>query len=337
MGIESSYGTKKIEMTEIGKEVDSLMRSQLIEWQQASENYKALKGVIIKQFALGDIDIKVQFNPARIVSSAAKVDPKSIKERKCFLCKSNRPIVQRGIDYKGVSAEYEILVNPFPIFPRHLTIPDKNHSRQEILQRYSDMLMLARDLDEYVVFYNGPKCGASAPDHCHFQAGNKGVLPIQQQLGKFKLQELPISLAESKLTQSELDNAHLYLVKEYIKGCFLIVSDSLLSQNAIFNKIYSKLTIKEREWEPMLNILCWFNENNWYTALFLREKHRPSCFFADGDSNILLSPASVDLGGLYITPLEKDFNKIGIKEINEINNEIMVSQNNVDTIIKQLI
>ena len=154
--------------------VQEFLERQIRDWDTAKNNYEALKHVKVKEFELNGSTVKVQFNPARIVSSAAKVDAKSLKERKCFLCEANRPAVQEGLPWE----DYTILVNPFPIFPKHLTIPANEHTPQLIAGRISDMMKIARVLESYVVFYNGPKCGASAPDHMHFQAGNVGFMPV---------------------------------------------------------------------------------------------------------------------------------------------------------------
>ena len=157
--------------------VNKLFDEQLAEWPLAGSNYRALDQVRTKLFEDGKALYKVQFNPARIASSSAKVDTQSIRARACFLCPHHLPAEQRGIAFK---THYRILVNPFPIFPRHLTIPDLQHVDQRIEGRIDDMLDLAQELDHYVVFYNGPQCGASAPDHFHFQAGNKGLLPVEE-------------------------------------------------------------------------------------------------------------------------------------------------------------
>lgn len=313
-------------MNNLGNKVETLMQSQLKVWKQAADNYDALSNIKVKEMNYDSVGIKIQFNPARIVSSAAKVDPKSIKERKCFLCASNRPDIQQGINFKGKAGEYEVLVNPFPIFPKHLTIPDINHTKQQIFGRYYDMLSLAESLTEYVIFYNGPKCGASAPDHMHFQAGNKGMLPLEVNVDKLNLSEI-----------IKKDNIKLSLINNYMRGTFLIESKSVEESEAMFERIYSYLPVKEGEWEPMLNILSWYDDINkkWYTILFAREKHRPSHYFAEGEDNILLSPASVDLGGVFITPLEKDFNKITINNIKEIADEIMISKELENKVIRK--
>ena len=300
--------------------VYGLFERQLAVWQQARENYEALSHVAVKNFKLGDVPVKVQFNPARIVSSAAKVDVKSIKERKCFLCGANRPQIQEGIPYHGKRREYTVLVNPFPIFPRHLTIPDVEHVDQVIGcdgERFEDMLSLAELLDDFLIFYNGPKCGASAPDHMHFQGGNKGFLPLEYDYGILK----------KRLIHS-CCGASVYTVENYLKSVVAIEADNKEAAVNVFKRIYNSLVIKDGEKEPMLNILAWSvgkgEERKYVSIIFMRDKHRPSHYFAEGDANILLSPASVDMGGVFITPLEKDFAKISEKNLVEITDEVEI-------------
>ena len=303
------------------KAVYDLIDRQLAVWQQAKDNFEALSGVGVKEVTVGGFPVKIQFNPARIVSSAAKVDPKTIKERKCFLCAANRPAIQEGIPFMGKKAEYSVLINPFPIFPKHLTVPDVNHVNQTIegeWERFEDMLSLSESLDEFLFFYNGPKCGASAPDHMHFQGGNKGFLPL----------EYNYNALEKKLLCAT-EGAKVYAVENYMRGILTIEATDKLAAVAQFRKIYNCLEVKEGEWEPMLNLLAWVvkenNQTKYISVIFLREKHRPSHYFAEGDANILLSPASVDMGGVFITPLEKDFNKVTEKELVEIADEIQIS------------
>ena len=117
----------------MNKEVNDLLDRQLATWETARRNYDALSGVRVKELNVHGVPYKVQFNPARIVSSGAKVDAQSIKERRCFLCAANRPAEQEGILFRG---HYEILVNPFPIFPRLLTVPETGHLTQLIANRF---------------------------------------------------------------------------------------------------------------------------------------------------------------------------------------------------------
>ena len=303
------------------KAVYDLIDRQLAVWQQASDNFSALANVGVKEIVLGGFPVKVQFNPARIVSSAAKVDPKTIKERKCFLCAANRPAIQEGLPFVGKKAEYSVLINPFPIFPKHLTVPDTSHVNQTIegeWERFEDMLTLADTLDDFLFFYNGPKCGASAPDHMHFQGGNKGFLPVEYNYN-----------ALEKTLIKEVDGASIYSVENYMRGIMAIEATDKVAAVALFRKLYACLEVKEGEWEPMLNLLAWTvkegDATKYIALVYLREKHRPSHYFAEGDANILLSPASVDMGGVFITPLEKDFVKISEKELGEITDELQIS------------
>lgn len=309
-------------MTLISQQAKGLLDSQLKEWELAKSNYEALAGVESKEFSFREFSVTVQFNPARIQSSAAKVDAKSIQERKCFLCPNNLPVVQKGIPF---GEEYQILVNPFPIFPKHYTIPTYQHTDQLILERYTDMLDLAKELPDCVIFYNGPKCGASAPDHAHFQAGNKGFLPLEKDMK---------NVSKELIYQSETLN--VFAVKNYLRNSFLLEVENKEDSVIFFKQLYSKLDLKEGETEPMMNLVAWYDNTKWYTWVLPRAVHRPTCFFAEGDDNILISPASVDLGGVLITPLEKDFKKITASDIRTILEEVCISDTKMQSIINNL-
>lgn len=296
----------------MGINISEFFDRQLQVWDTARNNFEALKNVKVKEFNVDGTTIKVQFNPGRIVSSAAKVDAKSLKERKCFLCAANRPAVQEGIAWGD---DYTILINPFPIFPRHLTIPCNKHVDQLIKGRIADMMNLSRDLEGFTLFYNGPKCGASAPDHMHFQAGNRGFMPMEDQMAS----------AERDIIVSG-GSVELSIVKGMSHPCFCIRTSAVDKGEKMFDLVYNVLTIPEGELEPMLNVLCWYEDGLWIILVFPRKKHRPSCYAAEGDANILISPASVDMGGVFITPLEKDFEKITAADIKAIFDECCLSE-----------
>lgn len=299
-----------------------LLQDQLEEWPLAKTNFEALKNVKSKEFQFDNFIIKVQFNPARIQSSAAKVDAKSIQERKCFLCPANLPKEQKGIPFEK---DYQLLINPFPIFPEHFTIPAYEHTDQLILNRYADMLNLAQSLNKYTIFYNGPKCGASAPDHVHFQAGSKGFLPLE-----IEIENIP---REIVYRTNELN---VFIVHNYLRNSFFIETKNKEHAIQFFKQLYALLEIKEGDNEPMMNILTWYENGIWYSYIIPREKHRPTCFYAEGDDNILISPASVDLGGVFITPLEKDFDKITSDDIKGILKEICISNQKMYSIIEKI-
>lgn len=304
--------------------IDNLFDSQLNDWQQACDNYKALAGVKVKNFDLGTAHVSVQFNPARIVSTAAKVDKKSIGERKCFLCEENRPAVQEGIDW---NSEYTILINPFPIFPRHLTIPCSKHTPQRINGRIIDMLSLAKDLSDYTIFYNGPRCGASAPDHMHFQAGNKGFLHIEKDFNNWN---------RTLVTGS--DDAALYSIDAPHYSFYLISGSNRGSIAALFNLVLQALPVNAEAGEAMLNILCNYDDSTGIWNLFVvpRIKHRPECYFAEGNDKLLISPASVDMGGVFITPVEDDFNKVTASDLKQIYAEVCYNKEQLAEITSKI-
>lgn len=305
------------------EQVLALIDSQLAVWDTAKGNYDALSTVKVKELKIGKSTVKVQFNPARITSSAAKVDPKTIKERKCFLCDENRPAVQEGIAWGD---DYTILVNPFPIFPKHLTIPANKHIDQLIEGRIGDMMRIAKDLDKFTLFYNGPKCGASAPDHMHFQAGNKGFMTVADDLKNGTL-----------VAYKSIGGATLYKVEDLSHPVIIIKSTTVEDAETLFSQLYAKLYTPEGEKEPMLNLLCWYGDGGeWNIVVFPRMKHRPSCYDAEGDANILISPASVDMGGVFIIPLEKDFVKITAEDVKTIFDEVCMSDAEADAILKTL-
>lgn len=311
-------------MAVTSSQINKFIKEQLQEWPMAAGNFEALKGVKVKELDVDGMTVKVQFNPARIVSSSAKVDAKSLKERKCFLCGANRPEVQRGIEW-GPDGKYIILINPFPIFPRHLTIPDQRHVDQLIYERVEDMMDLAHELDEYTVFYNGPKCGASAPDHMHFQAGNSDFLTIAPALEKAELKEV-----------AKDGEATLYLVDTLPLNVFVVDAKDHKEGARLFKRLYDALPQKEGETEPMMNLLCYATPAGERLVVIPRKQHRPSFYGMEGEGKMLLSPASVDMGGVFITPLEKDFVKLDADLVRTIVDELCLSNDEIAAVAERL-
>lgn len=295
-------------MNTLNEDIRLLTGQQLAAWETARRNYEALAHVQLKEVDVRGVRYRVQFNPARIVSSAARVDDRSLRERRCFLCPANRPAEQQGIPFRG---HYQLLLNPFPIFPRHLTIVEDGHTPQRIAPRVDDMLEAARQLTDYTVFYNGPRCGASAPDHAHFQAGSRGFMPIESRW--------------RTLGQTQIDTcgtARLLRLDDAPRHTLVITSPSAADAAQLFRRVYDALPVIPGEDEPMLNLLALYEPAGWTLFVFPRCKHRPSCYFAEGDARLLCSPASVDLGGVFILPREEDFLRIGSHEIEEMLNEV---------------
>lgn len=306
------------------QQADTLISEQIAEWPMAAGNFEALKNVKVKDLDVDGMHIKVQFNPARIVSSSAKVDAKSLKERKCFLCAANRPEVQRGLPW-GPDDRYIVLINPFPIFPRHLTIPDCSHVDQLCVDRIADMMDLAADLDGYTVFYNGPKCGASAPDHMHFQAGNSDFLTLGEALEDVELKTLATD-----------GDATLAMVDTLPLNVFVIDAADHQAGARLFRRLYDAIPVPEGEREPMMNLLCYATPAGERLVVIPRKRHRPSFYGTEGDDCMLLSPASVDMGGVFITPLEKDFNKVDADLIRRIFYELCLNNDEVAEIASRV-
>lgn len=303
----------------------ALLEQQKNVWDTAGSNYGALATVRSKSLSVGYYSFQVQFNPSRIVSSAAKVDTHSIRERKCFLCTQNLPEVQQGLPFGD---RYMILVNPFPIFPQHLTVPLLEHSNQRILEHFPDMLELGRQLERFVIFYNGPKCGASAPDHMHFQAGNKGFLPMQKDWELLKRDYASLLLRR--------EGVSLFRLTGYPQAAFVVESSDREKLVRCFRRIYDLLPVGEGEEEPMLNILCSFENGHWIVWIFPRRLHRPSQYFDEGPERLLISPASVDLGGIFITPREEDFNRLSPTDIEDILHQISITPASMEELCNYL-
>jgi ATP adenylyltransferase/5',5'''-P-1,P-4-tetraphosphate phosphorylase II len=197
-----------------------------------------------------------------------------------------------------------------------------NHTAQSIAGRYEDMLDLAETLDRFVIFYNGPQCGASAPDHIHFQAGSKGFLPLEKDVR---------SVSRHVILSGK--NCLCYSLENYLRAVFVVESSDKRSMAGLFNRLYALPEIKEGEQEPRLNIVLWYEKGKWTSCIFPREVHRPRCFFAGGAQNILISPASVDMGGVFITPREEDFEKITKQDIEAILKEVCIGEEKMKQLI----
>ena len=290
----------------IKDQVNELFEQQLSVWEMARNNFEGLKTVQIREFDFDGFAVKVQFNPARMVSSGAKVDAKTIAQRKCFLCAANRPEVQRGIEWR----DYDILINPFPIFTRHLTIPRREHVDQQLVPYISDMFDLARELPDFVVFYNGPKCGASAPDHMHFQAGNADFLPLVGDYFNLK-QAGRIEKVEN------VEGAETYLLKDYLRVVYCVESTDTEALKEAFMKLYNSW-VKEEGVEPMMNVVCLYRDGKWYLFVIPRGAFRPWQYTAEGDQQLLVSPATVEVSGLFITPVKEHFERITKEDVIDI-------------------
>ena len=295
----------------------ALLDQQKETWELLRNGYRSLDTVRTREFAFDDAVIRIQFNPGRLTSSSAKVDEKSIKERKCFLCVQHLPPDQRGLAYGD---GYIILCNPFPITPEHFTIPRLTHIPQRIEGTLDVLLDLARDMSPlYTVFYNGPKCGASAPDHMHFQAGTRGFMPIETEFPRLcELFGTVIAAQEGFRAVAVSGPLRRFLALEG-SGRDLIAAGFLRYLRVLREKT------GETE-EPMVNVLGSYQDGAWRLLVVPRTRHRPSFFFAEGEKRLLISPAAVDVGGVSVTPLEEDFRKITREHIVQMFEEVLLGR-----------
>ncbi len=299
----------------LSAKVKTLLAGQKKTWELLRNNYEQLSQVKARTFTFHDFKIDIQFNPGRIISSSAKVDMRSIQARKCFLCIENLPEVQQKLAF---GKDYIILCNPYPIFREHFTIPKLNHIPQEIKGNFEALLDISKELDALTVFYNGPECGASAPDHFHFQAGNKFFMPVENEYENLKHKAGEAWLINERIA--------VYGISDYLRKFVYLESNNKSSLLKTFNLIYAELEKNAPSGhEPLLNILASFHDKRWRIILFPRGKHRPSQYFDKGSKNILISPAAVDMGGVFIIPQEKDFNKITKENIIDIFRQVSVS------------
>ncbi|MCQ2075548.1 MAG: DUF4922 domain-containing protein [Bacteroidaceae bacterium] len=277
-------------------EANQLFADQKKEWSDMASRYRQLETLEKRDFEIDGKHLTIQFNRARMVSTSAAIDSKSVNKRPCFLCKHNLPELQRDM---VVNEKFHLLVNPFPILPVHFTIPLRQHSPQTISGHLADMLVCADMLHEYMVFYNGPLCGASAPDHMHFQAGSRDGIPL-------------IAQCEKTISTGEITEVDWF--------CKVIMLKSASSDRVceLFESVYRQYEIEGGQTEPMMNILTWKSGEDYVCVVIPRRKHRPDCYCAEGVNQYMISPGALDMSGLIISPREEDYRKITKEKIVEI-------------------
>ena len=323
------------------EDVDRFFDAELAQWELAQKNYDALEAnVQQRELVAGDVQLTVQWNPARIVSTGAKIDKASIEARPCFLCDENRPTEQHAL---MIRHHYQVLVNPFPILPHHFTIPTRRHKPQAIWEHFGTLRQLAWTMPHHIVFYNGPLCGASCPDHMHLQAGSRGQVPLERDWKLYETQLEKLYPLTSDATQQMADAGNasqrcgLFLLKNYVCPVFVIRSlpeetDSLLCQ-----RLYNALPIHEDETEPRMNLISWREAGDESRGdeiimlVFPRKKHRPECY-----GEVMVSPGALDMGGLIITPREEDYKKITPEWAAEILQEVTMTEEELKEVIEKV-
>lgn len=288
--------------------------SQIQTWPLAASNFRGLEKVEERSFQFDGFHIRAQFNPERMRSSVAEVDKQSIAARKCFLCNENRPQEQGAIAFGD---DFLILVNPFPIFKNHFTITCNRHIDQRFIGNAQTLIELSAAMEGFTVFYNGPECGASAPDHLHFQAGESSFMPVTDDFEQLK--------SSGRILFSG-EKTKVWAFDNYLRKMISVETSSMDEALKVVDLYYKHFEeMQPEKIEPMMNALCSFSKNKWTIHLFPRKAHRPSHFYEEGEKQILISPGSVDFGGVFILPRREDFEKITRDDIVEILKQVCLS------------
>ncbi len=301
------------------RELDKFIGDQLSVWPLASANFRALKAAETREFEVGGLKCKVQFNPKRVISSTADTSPEAIAARKCFLCAENRPPEQFHIKFEGRKGRlYNIQVNPYPIFPGHLVIVRDEHLPQAIWHHFPDMLDFAVKYPDYLVFYNGPSSGASAPDHLHFQAVPRHNLPLEEAVDEFL--DAPCEPLAS------VKDATLYRYPGYTEGVFALKATTSKSLAKLFYRLLDCTDRPEGEIEPKFNLFAYVKDGEYRTFVTMRAAKRSHHFTATGEDHLTISPGAADMAGVFVAPFREDFDKVTAAQLGEMLSEVSISR-----------
>lgn len=304
------------------------LQAQLNKWPSAANQYSQLTGVLTRTIQVDDVPVMVQFNPGRTASTTANIDPKAIQARPCFLCDANRPPEQLSMTLPDTPT-FKLLVNPYPVLPQHYTLTGP-HLPQALQPYLTDFLLLAQQLDDCVVFYNGPRCGASAPDHLHFQAGSKGQIPLPSTVKAWQSTHSHVIHQETDLTISRLHGL--------LRSGWLLQGNNRERLTTGITTLMELLNTNQPRSgkEPMVNLLGWFEDGQWQLLLFPRKAHRPTCYSASNENQRLISPASVEMGGLLVATRPEDFHNLTAEDVQTIFNEVAWSDEDVASLTPSL-
>lgn len=295
------------------EKIEYMYRQQRETWNMARNHYRMFESIERREIGFGKFRFILQHNPARARSTCADLSKQVIENRRCFLCAANLPEDQKGFILLN---KYLMLVNPFPIFNQHLTISDFKHIPQRIENRIIDLLEMTRILPTFTLFYNGPLCGASAPDHFHFQAAQKGVMPIDTEIDQLTPDQKKILVNKEDIIA--------YTIPGYLRNCIVIESDWKEPIDYFFAQLIKILLFNDEAGEPLMNLISSFNKGQYRLIIFPRKAQRPSCYYREGAERIVVSPASVELGGIIVTPREEDFQRITIEDLEQIFREVSI-------------
>lgn len=311
------------------KELNKFIKDQLSVWQLASSNFRALKTAPSREVDVFGLKCRIQYNPRRVISSTADTSPAAIASRKCFLCADNRPKEQFHLGFEGRKGRnYHIQINPYPIFRGHLVIVRDEHIPQEIWHHFPDMLDFAARYKDYLVFYNGPSSGASAPDHLHFQAIPKHNLPLEDVVDEF-LDHPGEPLATVK-------DASLYKFDGYARGVFALKATTSKSLAKLFYRLLDCTDRGKGEEEPMFNLYAYVKNGEYRTIVVMRSSKRSHHFYSKGADHLTISPGAADIAGLFVAPFREDYDKADTALLEELLSEVCISEDEQNMIVWRL-
>ena len=311
------------------KELNNFIKDQLSVWQLASSNFRALKTAPSREVDVFGLKCRIQYNPRRVISSTADTSPAAIASRKCFLCADNRPKEQFHLGFEGRKGRnYHIQINPYPIFRGHLVIVRDEHIPQEIWHHFPDMLDFAARYKDYLVFYNGPSSGASAPDHLHFQAIPKHNLPLEEVVDEF-LDHPGEPLATVK-------DASLYKFDGYARGVFALKATTSKSLAKLFYRLLDCTDRGKGEEEPMFNLYAYVKNGEYRTIVVMRSAKRSHHFYSEGADHLTISPGAADIAGLFVAPFREDYDKADTALLEELLSEVCISEDEQNMIVWRL-
>lgn len=311
------------------KELNKFIKDQLSVWQLASSNFRALKTAPSREVDVFGLKCRIQYNPRRVISSTADTSPAAIASRKCFLCADNRPKEQFHLGFEGRKGRnYHIQINPYPIFRGHLVIVRDEHIPQEIWHHFPDMLDFAARYKDYLVFYNGPSSGASAPDHLHFQAIPKHNLPLEDVVDEF-LDHPGEPLATVK-------DASLYKFDGYARGVFSLKATTSKSLAKLFYRLLDCTDRGKGEEEPMFNLYAYVKNGEYRTIVVMRSAKRSHHFYSEGADHLTISPGAADIAGLFVAPFREDYDKADTALLEELLSEVCISEDEQNMIVWRL-
>ncbi|HKQ04979.1 MAG TPA: DUF4922 domain-containing protein [Blastocatellia bacterium] len=310
---------------------NALIEQQRATWPLLASGIAALSEVETRRAPVAASTVLIQHNPHRIRSTAAAVDKGSVEKRPCFLCVENLPPEEMGLAY---GEDFALFCNPFPIMSKHLTVVHRRHIEQTIAGNFERLLALAADLaPDYFALYNGPQCGASAPDHLHFQACAREVLPIADDL----MAEIAADPAHCEICEAgPRDQFELFTMTGIGRSVIVLRGNNAEEVAAWFYRVRDKLPWPDGYTEPMMNIVCIYERGTFTTFLFPRAKHRPAVFFAEGEAQLIVSPGAIDMAGVIVTPRREDFARLDGAQIEAIYAEVSFSDDQVNEILEHV-